>query len=253
MYMEWKLMFDNLYKITAVLISTATVSLFLLGPAAHSQESPIASQPFDLADCFSLIEYYVKPVAVIADPKTGFTVGGTNESKLILGLDELNGRSIAELENDMRPGSTSELGSDEGFLGPDESLLDVLAADNKYVVDELGLTHQLLAKHLHALGSVGFWQGQHQKSGSEFLYHGRRYRVTVKSTRGFQLSPFLDGTKSGSNVTVHNLDNGKALEYALLVPYMIERYGFYEGKGTPYRVEPQSVVELLDFLKVQAR
>jgi hypothetical protein len=30
---------------------------------------------------------------------------------------------------------------------------------------------------------------------------------------------------------------------------MIERYGFYEGKGTRYRVEPRAVLEVLDFLK----
>jgi hypothetical protein len=30
---------------------------------------------------------------------------------------------------------------------------------------------------------------------------------------------------------------------------MIERYGFYEGKGTPYRVEPRQVIEVFDFLK----
>jgi len=30
---------------------------------------------------------------------------------------------------------------------------------------------------------------------------------------------------------------------------MIDRYGFYEGKGTSYRVDPKQVVELFDFLK----
>ena len=30
---------------------------------------------------------------------------------------------------------------------------------------------------------------------------------------------------------------------------MIERYGFYEGKGTPYRVDPAKVLEVFDFVK----
>jgi hypothetical protein len=30
---------------------------------------------------------------------------------------------------------------------------------------------------------------------------------------------------------------------------MIERYGLYEGKGTPYRVEPRRVLEVFDFVK----
>jgi hypothetical protein len=37
--------------------------------------------------------------------------------------------------------------------------------------------------------------------------------------------------------------------YSLLVPEMIVRYGFYEGKGTPYRVDPRDVLEVFDFLK----
>jgi hypothetical protein len=30
---------------------------------------------------------------------------------------------------------------------------------------------------------------------------------------------------------------------------MVERYGFYEGKGTTYRVDPRKVVEVFDFIK----
>ena len=64
-----------------------------------------------------------------------------------------------------------------------------------------------------------------------------------------QSSPFDDDTQSGSNVTVSNLDNGKELSYGLLVPFMIERYGFYEGRGTRYRLEPRAILEVFDFLK----
>ena len=45
------------------------------------------------------------------------------------------------------------------------------------------------------------------------------------------------------------LDNAKSIRYGLLVPFMVERYGFYEGKGTPYRVEPRQVIEVFDFVQ----
>ena len=61
-------------------------------------------------------------------------------------------------------------------------------------------------------------------------------------------SPFDDGTKTSCEATVENLENGKKLTYSLLVPQMIERYGFYEGKGTRFRVDPRSIVAVLDFL-----
>ena len=40
---------------------------------------------------------------------------------------------------------------------------------------------------------------------------------------------------------------------APLVPLMIERYGFYEGTGTPYRVDPQQILKVLDFLKSNSK
>jgi hypothetical protein len=66
--------------------------------------------------------------------------------------------------------------------------------------------------------------------------------------RGDQLSPFRDGTRTNCDVQLENLDNGKKLAYSLLVPHMIERYGFYEGRGTPYRVEPKDVIAVFPFL-----
>jgi hypothetical protein len=167
---------------------------------------------------------------------------------LIERLTELNGRKIAELEADMRPGASSTA----GFLGADEKLVEVLAADNRRVVEELGLTHQELARHLHALATIGWRQWKHEESNQPFLYHARRFKISVASTRGSQPSPFGDGTESGSDATIENLDNGRKLKFGLLVPYMIERYGFYEGHGTSYRVDPQKIVEVLDFLKPKA-
>src|SRR6202030_2049258 len=87
----------------------------------------------------------VKPAK---DPKTGFLVGGKNPTALIRKLTEIAGRPIADLEKDMRPGALSG----KGFLGKDERLLDVLAKDNRYVVEKLGLAHQDLARHLHVIG-----------------------------------------------------------------------------------------------------
>jgi hypothetical protein len=208
--------------------------------------------PKDFKD-FDLKELGIEFVVPKKDPKTGFLVGGKNATALVRGLMEINGRTVAELEKDMRPGARTEdfEGSDKGFLGPEEKLLDVLAADNHFVVDELGLTHQELARHLRVLAAIGDWQVKQGKPEVEFLYHGRRMTVQRRYFKGYQFSPFRDGTKTSTDATIHNLSNGKKLAYSLLVPDMIERYGFYEGKGTPYRVEPQCIVEVLDFLKVK--
>jgi len=187
----------------------------------------------------TLAELKLAPVAEAKDPRTGFLVGGKNSSDSILRLTELNGRPIADLEVEMRPGQASA----KGFLGADEKLLAVLAADNRLVVDEHRLTHQELAHHLRVLAAIGLKQPDR-----EFLYHGSRFSVSFRHFRGWQASPFHDGTRSSSEAIINNITNGQRLEYSLLVPEMIERYGFYEGTGTPYRVAPERILAVLDLL-----
>jgi hypothetical protein len=237
----------------AAVIYIFAVWLLTTGVTAQPKEPPTLPAGLDLASVLDLGDFYVKPVPTEKDPRTGFIVGGKNDTTVIRGLKAINGRTIAELEKDMRPGAKSDVGSDAGFIGQDEKLLDVLAEDNRYVVESLGLTHQELAKHLHAMGTIGLWQLAHSKGETEFVYHAGKFKVKVEISKGFQLSPFLDGTKTNADATIHNLENGKKLQYSLLVPHMIERYGFYEGKGTPYRVDPRQIVEVFGFLKTKAK
>jgi len=142
----------------------------------------------------------------------------------------------------MRPGALSRL----GFLGKDESLLEILAEDNRFVVETKGLSHQELARHLHIVGALAVKNAQ--KDPFEFLYHGKRFKATAQCFKGTIDSPFDDGTKTNCAANVWNVATGKTVAFSLLVPYMIERYGFYEGKGTTYRVDPRSILDVFDFI-----
>jgi hypothetical protein len=214
--------------VSGVAVSGGEQAEALRGPKGHVEKKDWAR------------ELRIGPVVPKKDSKTGFVVGGKNTTALIRSLKEINGITIADLERLMRPGALSMA----GFLGKGEKLLDVLAADNRHVVEELGLTHQELAMHLHVLAALG-----QRQPGKDFTYCGRRFRVRIVGTHGFQDSPFRDGTRTSREATVQNVATGKTLWYSLLVPHLIERYGFYEGKGTRFRVDPRKVIEVLDFLK----
>jgi hypothetical protein len=259
-------LFRNGYRtvITAVCLCLPTIALADKVPAdvrPGRADLPQRSAPLPLqiaaADDAELESEKpgIMPVEPKKDEKTGFVVGGKNATSLIEKLTELNGRTIEELEADMRPGAKSAVSSTAGFLGADESLLAILAADNRYVVDELGLTHQELAKHLHVLGALAVDHTREAiKAGrrgavKEVTYQGRKFSLEAQLWRGVQRSPFKDGTNTNADAIVTNVETGKVLKFSLLVPHMIERYGFYEGKGTPYRVDPKQVLEVLDFLQ----
>src|SRR6266478_2681364 len=109
------------------------LSVPLLGPVAAGDKN----QPKDYT-ATTPQSIGIQPVTPHKDAKTGFVIGGKNPTALIRGLTAIAGQPIAKLEKRMRPGADSRA----GFLGKDESLLEVLAADNHFVVDELGLSHQ---------------------------------------------------------------------------------------------------------------
>jgi len=172
-----------------------------------------------------------------SEQEPNFVIGGVNSSKSIRNLRSIAGQSIRQLEARMRPGRDSGA----GFLGEDESLLEVMAEDNAYVVDKLRMTHQDIAHPLHVIRRIAE-MGLYRAKNIEF--NGQPLQILAQFTKGTQQSPFDDGTKHGANVQITNLKTGKKLLVGLLVPYMIERYGFYEGKGTPYRVEPKDVIDV---------
>lgn len=181
----------------------------------------------------TLAELGIFPVSQIREA-SGFVVGGRNETEIVRGLKSLNGQSIARLEANMRSAAATELTS----LAEGESLVEVLASDNRFVLGQK-LTHQRLALPLKvalAIGSVS------PNGKADFTHGGRSFQVTLRGFRGAVMSPFKDDSASSAVVEVTNRDTKKTLRFFGLLPGMIERYGFYQGRIRG-RVEPRDIVE----------
>ena len=231
-----------------ILIITLT-ALFLSGcgrQQSHSTGTQATSTPpaivakpqFDLLDTT-----YYTPVDSSKD-SGGLMIAGDNHSEAIRNCASINGLSIPELEKLMRPGQQDERSSKLGFLGNDERLVDILVADNEFVLGK-GLTHRELAIPLLQICRHAIAERDSTAESVEIEHVDVRWRVHLAEYKGFQYSPFDDKTKTNIDFTITNLDNKKMLKFSGLVPIMIERYGFYEGHGTPYRVEPAEIIDLL--------
>lgn len=184
----------------------------------------------------------VSPVEVITED-TGFNVNWVNNSSLIKKLECINWESILDLEKRMRPNEKEmDDSSVEWFLSDTEGLLEVLVHDNDFVLSKW-LTHQDLVKPLRF--AVNF---KNKKYGNKFKYKWNNYKIWIDGASWMQYSPFMDWTSTNEDITITNLDNWEELFFSGLLLDMIERYGFYEGIETSYRLEPEQIIKVFPHL-----
>jgi hypothetical protein len=144
---------------------------------------------------------------------------------------------LARAQENMKPGVITL----EGFLGTDErNLIDILIEDDAEV-KRMGLTHEAIADCMCEFRDKG-------KEGlGEFISVEPHFDVRVDTVRGKLPSPFGGpGLYSKINTTVHNKRLGREITYTDLNIHMIRDHGFYEGKGSRFRLEPGDLVEILE-------
>ncbi|MBA4190206.1 MAG: hypothetical protein C0467_19650, partial [Planctomycetaceae bacterium] len=188
------------------------ILIWATGECAWSaaQEAGGERAPKDYTDV-SLKELGITQFEPKKDLETGFVVGGVNETKAIRNLKKINGIAIADLEKSMRPGGLS----DAGFLGKDERLLDVMAADNEFVL-KAGLTHQQIALQLRIFEELVREVDSVEKPitgltvvTKPFTYRGSNFQVKKVIYKGSQESPFQDDTSGSVDYFLTNLGTGE--------------------------------------------
>jgi hypothetical protein len=187
---------------------------------------------------------------------------GRHDETELRQVTAITGKPVAELTEQGRP----MVLSGAGFLAQDEEILGVLIGDNR-LVGAMGLKHEDLARPLFHLWNLFLAQdgvGRRQAT-YRLRYHGSEISVRWEGSRGWQESLFADEIQGMHRFEVwRELD---AEEQALvseryghlnaqqrmdlvgrltrirsgeMVPYYIQRYGFYEGH-TDYRADPLAI------------
>lgn len=141
------------------------------------------------------------------------------------------------IQQQMQPGVITL----EGFLGTDSrNLIDIIAHDD-VTVHQLNMSHQDIAEKMQYFRDVGL------DGLGEFLKIDDHFEVRVDSVRGKLPSPFGGrGMYEKVNTTVRNLKINQEVTYTDLHIHFVRDHGFYEGTGSAYRIEPASLVEVLE-------
>jgi hypothetical protein len=143
-----------------------------------------------------------------------------------------------DLEGSMRPGRLSN----GGFLGKNERLDDVLKADDE-AVKRLGLTHEKIADRIeYFIKAAGILISTGKVVDEKYLVGGI-------ISKGIQPCPWNDAMPyCNLEVFVKNLETKEQLDFPGGIVHLIREHHFYEGKQSPYRVDPEKAARVLDLI-----
>jgi dipeptidyl aminopeptidase/acylaminoacyl peptidase len=180
----------------------------------------------------------------------------------------ITGLSVSKITVDGRPGASSGA----GFMAADETILSVISADNQ-MIQKLDLKHPDLARPLFHIWNINHaWEKYNSQvaAGQELeikglLYRGTEVGIKISGSRGWQVSIFNDEILGSYHLEAwrdlteeevkflqaHYQGLSEAefeelrskistLHTGEMVPYYINRYGFYEGH-TDFRAEPLAI------------
>ena len=147
---------------------------------------------------------------------------------------------LQQIQEQMKPGVITL----DGFLGKDtRNLIDIIIEDDG-TVRRLGRTHRAIAQRMQYFRDAGY------EGLGEFITVDGHFEVRVDSVRGKLPSPFGGPQLYRKvNTVVRNLKLNREVFYTDLHIHFVRDHGFYEGKGSPYRLEP---VELMEVLEIPA-
>ena len=129
--------------------------------------------------------------------------------------------------------------SGEGFLGTDHRTVDEIIAEDRRTLERLGLPRERL---LAALRDV--FDKARAELGGEIPVRPGVVAVAHESM-GRIPSPFRgDGVFEKGDVVLRSA-SGEELVLTALGLSMIEKHGFFQGRGSRYRVDPARAAALL--------
>lgn len=127
-----------------------------------------------------------------------------------------------------------------GFLGEDARDFPRIIEDDAKTLENLGITAKEVGKRLD------YFQKQSFESFQGPIIIDEIYEVETDVVRGFLPCPFMHRGLFRKAITkVKNLKSGKSFTFTSMNIHMIRAHGFFEGKGSKFRLEPEEVVREL--------
>ncbi len=130
--------------------------------------------------------------------------------------------------------------SAEGFLGSDtRSLAEIIDSDSSDIA-KLGYTAEQLAEKMQHITDLA------EKALENWANIDDVYQAKVAEAKGRIPCPWPHLFHCQKRVTVlRNTKTSLEISWSDLNIHLIKEHGFFEGKGSPFRIEPKQLIEML--------
>ena len=144
-----------------------------------------------------------------------------------------------KLLDNFKPGKISK----DGFLGNDNRHIHDIIKEDLLTLSRLGVEVETIAERLQYFIEEG-------KKGLETKVDLGDFSVQITWDRGLLACPFGEPSRHHKIIAIlYNKKLDKRIRYSQLNVHMIKEHGFFEGKGSTFRLEPEQLMTILE-LKV---
>ncbi|HUW20731.1 MAG TPA: hypothetical protein VMW16_15645 [Sedimentisphaerales bacterium] len=127
-----------------------------------------------------------------------------------------------------------------GFMGGDTRSADEIINEDSARIAQLAVTAGQIASRMgqitdKAKGGLGTWVRIDDK-----------LKAVVHEAKGTLTCPWPHPGEFDKRVTtVERLDSADSIRWSDLNIHMIAEHGFFEGKGSPFRIEPAKIIRII--------
>lgn len=128
-----------------------------------------------------------------------------------------------------------------GFMGDDRRTVTEIIETDSHIVTQLGYTNEQVADRMESIRNEGI------KGLGTTVRLDNGLEVWIDDNRGMLPSPWPDDThRSSKTITfVSDPDIGKTMRWSDLSIHLIRAHGFYQGYGSPFRLEPSELIAII--------
>ncbi len=135
----------------------------------------------------------------------------------------------------MAPGALTR----DGFLGVDKRPIGEMIDGDRSSVEGLGLTNERIAARLdEVLRKAIAAMGAPVKIANDL-------EAVYFESRGRAPCPWGDGNFDKGHVELKNTHTGRKFLISPIGIHMIAAHGFYQGRGSPFHLDPNEITEIL--------